>query len=232
MTIYKPFCIVIGVMNVLNQPVLCLNQIWQSIGQKTVKDALIAMLGGVDGKNPPAVAIDMVFPVSEDGSVDWNNPEYTQPVAWDVWKTLPVRDYDMAIHTANMVIRAPRVIIQPNYAKMPVITPRPTKDAIRRRDGGVCQYSGRPLTWKEGNIDHVIPRAQGGKNTFDNMVWSCKEINSSKADKTPEQAGLKLIRKPVIPRAVPVSTIMTVAHHPSWSAFLPHVTEVRNPQND
>ncbi len=214
-------------MNVLNQPVLALNSIWQSIGQKTVQEALTAMLGGSDGKAPPAMALDMSFPVDADGTVDWNNPEYSQPVDWDTWKTLPVRDYDMAVHTAKMVIRAPRIIIQPNYAKMPLVTPRATKDAIRKRDKSRCQYTDKELSWKEGNIDHVIPRAQGGKNTFENMVWSCKEINSLKGDKTPKQAGLKLIRKPVAPKSIPKSATMTIAHHPSWVPFLHTVTEIK-----
>lgn len=214
-------------MNVITQPVLCLNNLWQALNTKTVKEALISMLGGVDGNNPPALAIDMNFPVDENGSVDWDNPEYVQPVDWETWKNLPIRDYDLAIHTSNMTIRAPRVIIQPNYSKMPVVTPRPTKESIRKRDGGVCQYTGRQISWKDGNIDHVIPRTKGGKNTFENMVWCHKEINSKKGDKTPEQAGLKLIRKPKAPRAVPVSSTIQIAHHPSWIHFLDNVTEVR-----
>ena len=214
-------------MNVINQPVLCLNAAWQVLDTKTVKEAFISMLGGDGGKNPPAMAIDMTFPADEDGRVDWNSPEYTNPVGWDVWKTLPIRDYDLTISTGTMTIRAPRVIIQPNYGKMPVVIQRPTKDAIRKRDGGICQYTGKVLTNREGNVDHVIPRAQGGKNTFENMVWSCKEINSTKADKTPSQAGLRLIRKPSSPKPIPRSSTITVAHHPSWVYFMSNVTEVR-----
>lgn len=214
-------------MNVINQPVLSLNASWQAIGTKTVKDAFISMLGGDDGNNPAAVAIDMEFPIDSDGNVDWDNPTNTMPVAWDVWKTLPVREYDLAIRTSNMTIRVPRVIIQPNYGKMPMVQPRPTKESIRKRDGGVCQYTGRPLSWKEGNVDHVIPRSQGGKNTFENMVWCHRDINSKKADKTPEQAGLKLIRKPYAPKSIPVSATINIAHHPSWIHFLDNVSEVR-----
>jgi hypothetical protein len=214
-------------MNVINQPVLSLNANWMALGTKTVKDALISMLGGDSGNNPPAVAIDMDFAVGADGNVDWDNPTSTIPVGWDVWKTLPVRDYDLAIHTANMIIRAPRVIIQPNYGKMPMVQPRPTKEAIRKRDGGIDQYTGKVLSWKDGNIDHVIPRAQGGKNTFENMVWCHKDINSKKADKTPEQAGLKLIRKPYAPKSIPVSATINIAHHPSWVHFLDNVTHIK-----
>jgi 5-methylcytosine-specific restriction endonuclease McrA len=214
-------------MNVINQPVLCLNANWMALNTKTVKDALIAMLGGIDGNNPPALAVDMSYPVDEAGNVIWDSPDWINPVGWEEWKKLPVRDYDLVIHTSNMAIRAPRVIIQPNYAKMPIVSPRPTKDAIRKRDGGVCQYTGRKLTMKEGNIDHINPRCQGGKNTFENMVWCHKDINSKKADKTPQQAGLKLIRKPFAPKAVPISSTINIAHHPSWVHFLENVKEVR-----
>lgn len=214
-------------MNVINQPVLCLNAAWQVIDTKTVKEAFIAMCGGASEKNPPALALDLDYEVGPDGVIDWNAPTKSDAVAWDVWKTLPIRDFDIAVHTGKSVIRAPRIIVQPNFGKMPLVTPRPTKDAIRKRDGGVCQYTGKVLSWKEGNIDHVIPRAQGGKNTFENMVWCHKDINSRKADKTPTQAGLALIRKPTAPKSMPRSSTITIAQHPSWIYFMDNVTEVR-----
>jgi 5-methylcytosine-specific restriction endonuclease McrA len=215
-------------MNVLNQPVLVLNALWQPISPKNVKEALVAMLGGKDGENPPAMAIDQEFEVdAATGEVDYSNMIYANPVTWDEWVKLPIRSYDLVIHTGHMEIRAPRVIVQTNFSKMPLITPRPTKDAIRRRDGGVCQYTGKLIGKSEGNIDHVIPRAQGGKNTFENMVWAEKNVNSKKADKTPDQAGLKLIRKPVSPKSVPLSSTIDVAHHPSWVPFMTNVREIR-----
>lgn len=194
---------------------------------KTIKEALIAMLGGIDGANPAALAIDLEFSPNEDGEPDWNSMSYAQPTTWENWIKLPIRPWDLEIHSSNLTIRAPRVIIQPNYSKMPLISPRPTKEAIRKRDGGICQYTGKKLSWADSNIDHVIPRAQGGKNTFENMVLSSKDLNSKKADKTPEQAGLKLIRKPMAPKPLPISATINVAHHPSWVQFLTSVKEVR-----
>ena len=214
-------------MNVINQPVLCLNAAWQVIDTKTVKDAFVAMLGGDGGKNPPAMAIDMTFPTDTDGNIDWNSPEYANPVDWTDWMKLPIRDYDLVVHTGNREIRAPRVIIQPNFAKMPVVMPRANKEAIRRRDGDVCQYSGVKISKKDGNIDHIIPRSKGGKNTFENQVWCHKDINSKKGDKFNHEAGLKLIRKPQAMRSMPRSAMITIAHHPSWVYFMDHVTEVR-----
>lgn len=44
--------------------------------------------------------------------------------------------------------------------------------------------------------DHVVPKSMGGKDTWENMVCACLECNNRKGDRLPEQAGMKLIRKP------------------------------------
>lgn len=210
-------------MNVLNQPVLALNASWLPLSPKTVKEAIIAMMGGADGHNPPALAVDQEFEVDGDGNIDWGTMVYANPVPWSTWITLPIREdqNDEAVHTAGgRVIRAPRVIIQPNFSKMPVVNPKPTKDAIMRRDGGICQYTGRKLSRCQGNIDHVIPRHHGGKNTFENMVWCEKGLNSLKGNRYNHEIGLKLIRKPKAPPSVPLSATITDAKHPSWKPFL------------
>jgi 5-methylcytosine-specific restriction endonuclease McrA len=209
-------------MNVLNQPVLTLNANWQALAPKTVKDAIVAMMGGLDGNNPPAYGIDCEFAVDEECVIDWNNMIYANPVSWDEWVKLPIRDSqnDEAVHSSNMTIRAPRHIIQPNYSKMPIVRHRPTKDAIARRDNLICQYTGKKLSRGQGNIDHIIPRDKGGKNTFENMVWCDKDINSKKANRTPEEAGLVLLRKPKAPAPLPLSALIKEAKHPSCIPFI------------
>ena len=185
------------------------------------------MNGGINGTSSPALALDLEFEVGPNGEIDWNNYSYINPVPWDKWIELPIREHDIVLHTGTRSFRAPRIIIQPNYSKMPTVVPRPTKDAIRKRDGGICQYTGEPVSWNEGNIDHVIPRDLGGKSTFENMVWSKKEVNSKKGNKTNAQAGIRLIRKPVAPKVIPRSATITVAEHPSWQKFLDRVTLVK-----
>ena len=210
-------------MNVLNQPVLCLNSLWLPLAPKTVKEAIVAMMGGAGGHNPPAFGLDQEFEVDADGNINWGNMIYASPVKWDEWVNLPVREdqNDEAIRTAGgRVIRAPRVIVQPNFSRMPVISPKPTKDAILKRDGGVCQYTGRKLTRGQGNIDHVIPRHHGGKNTFENMVWCDKDLNSKKGNRRNEEIGLKLIRRPKAPSSIPLSATITEARHPAWQPFI------------
>jgi len=68
------------------------------------------------------------------------------------------------------------------------------------RDGGRCQYCGAEKAYNELNIDHVIPGGRGGKTKWTNIVLSCISCNQEKGCQTPEEAGMKLIRKPFIPR--------------------------------
>lgn len=67
------------------------------------------------------------------------------------------------------------------------------------RDGFICQYCGRQLAARELNIDHVVPRAKGGKTHWTNLVTSCRADNAAKGGRTPEEAGMRLIREPRVP---------------------------------
>lgn len=74
-----------------------------------------------------------------------------------------------------------------------------SKQNVHVRDNFICQYCGTKIAKNKATIDHVIPRAQGGKNRWDNTVCSCYECNNSKEDRTPSQANMSLIRKPFKP---------------------------------
>ena len=50
-------------------------------------------------------------------------------------------------------------------------------------------------------IDHVIPRSRGGKNDWLNLVTACKKCNQKKGNKTPEEAGMPLLKKPIVPKS-------------------------------
>lgn len=70
--------------------------------------------------------------------------------------------------------------------------------SVLRRDNHVCQYDN--CSHRANTVDHVIPRCQGGKSTWMNLVAACFECNQRKGPHTPEQAGMKLKRKPASPR--------------------------------
>lgn len=67
---------------------------------------------------------------------------------------------------------------------------------VMLRDDNECQYCGAHLGKNSGTIDHVIPSSRGGKSDYTNCVASCKDCNNMKADRTPAEAGMTLVRKP------------------------------------
>jgi 5-methylcytosine-specific restriction endonuclease McrA len=207
------------ITSILDKPiVLSLNSAWQVIGHRTVKQAIVALTGG-DRENPPAFGLDIGYCKEGDG---WNfdRPLYLQPMKWEEWMALPVREFDFSVSTATRQIRVPTVIVSVNFAKMPMRVPRLSRDAIYERDQGVCQYTGEFVGRDEGNLDHVIPRARDGKNTFENLVWSKKRVNCEKADRLLSEVGLELIRPPKAPKKIPASATIREARHPDWRHFL------------
>ena len=76
---------------------------------------------------------------------------------------------------------------------------------------------------KKLNFDHVIPRSRGGKTVWENIVASCIPCNSMKANRTPEQAGMKLRKQPYRPKTLPLNgPLLTSAREvpPEWIYYL------------
>lgn len=183
--------------------VIKLNSAWMPIGFTSVKKALPDMAAGT------SVGLHLAFELGEDGEYNFDAPSETWPVKWSDWIELPVRDYDDFIMTPSRKIRIPRVVLC-GHSGMPTVSPKLTKKAIFERDGYQCQYTGDRFEPHEAdrylNIDHVVPRAQGGKSTWDNLVASRKDINTKKDRLTPAQAGLKLRKKPTKPSSRPIAS--------------------------
>jgi 5-methylcytosine-specific restriction endonuclease McrA len=196
-------------MNILNKnTVLVLNRNWQAINIRTPQEVFCQMATNV------ATALDIEL--GDDGQA-----QNLRPVTWDEWITLPIRPQDNAVHTAHNVIRVPTVVVAVNFAKVPKRRPKLCARAIRERDGNRCQYSGRLLHPDEGSLDHVVPRSRGGANTWENLVWSAKEVNQRKADRLPHEAGLRLLTVPRAPRELPVTAHLRNAHGVAeWNLFL------------
>ena len=89
------------------------------------------------------------------------------------------------------------------------------------RDGGRCQYCGRPPDWGRGTVDHVIPVSRGGRNVWDNVVLACSGCNRTKGGRTPEEAGMHLQRPAKRPRWTPVHHVPPARRKDSWGRFLP-----------
>ena len=86
-------------------------------------------------------------------------------------------------------IYLPSVIRLLVYRHVPVRLQVTTRRNILMRDSYRCQYCGQKFHGSELTLDHVIPRAQGGKNSWENLVACCRKDNHRKADRTPDEAG-------------------------------------------
>jgi 5-methylcytosine-specific restriction endonuclease McrA len=118
-------------------------------------------------------------------------------------------------------IRLPTVIVLANFARVPKRRPKLCAKTIRDRDDNRCQYTGAALKPDEGNIDHVVPRSRGGRDTWENCVWASKAINSKKGNRLPQEAGLKLLKTPKALREMPVTALIRNAHGiPDWEPFI------------
>ena len=195
--------------DILNKAtVLVLNRNWQAINVRTPQDAFCQMATGV------ATALEIEL---GDGA----GAEALRPLTWDEWITLPVRPQDSAVLTVRGAIRVPTVIVALNYARVPKKRPKLCARGIRERDGNRCQYTGRVLHPDEGSLDHVLPRSRGGKDTWENLVWSGKDVNARKGNRLPHEAGLKLLKQPVAAREMPVTALIRNTHGVAeWKFFL------------
>jgi len=183
--------------------VLVLNRNWQAVNTTTPAHAFCQMSAG------NAMGLDM------------DEGQRMCPVAWEDWVKLPVRSSDWSIGVVRGDLRVPRVILAIRYDKMPMRHPKFSYQAIRERDGGRCQYTGKRLARDEGNIDHVVPRSKGGKTSWSNCVLSCKRVNNRKGDRTPTEAGLHLLKNPEPPRVLPMTLFLKNTHGiPEWEPFL------------
>ncbi|MCW5891831.1 MAG: HNH endonuclease [bacterium] len=126
-----------------------------------------------------------------------------------------------AVGLIDRAIRVPRVILLLAYDRMPRRHVRFSRYNIYARDQNQCQYCGRQFARAELNLDHVVPRSQGGASTWENVVCSCLRCNRVKGGRTPVQAGMKLIRLPYRPQWTPfMLEAFSLRRHKEWLPFL------------
>ncbi len=183
--------------------VLVLNRNWQAINVRTPQQAFVQM------STDTATGLDI------DG-------DEMRPMRWADWIRLPVREDDYGVRTPSGLIRVPHVIVLSKFARVPKRRPKFSARGIWARDGGLCQYTGKVLKGAEGNIDHVVPRSRGGQSTWENCVLASKDVNFKKADRLPEEVGLRLMKTPTAPKELPSTLfIRNTEDIPAWKHFLP-----------
>ena len=100
------------------------------------------------------------------------------------------------VRSPSLTLPVPSVIRLLEYHRIPVPTRALSRKNILLRDRNTCQFCGGVSPAAELTLDHVIPRSRGGTTSWDNLVACCHRCNNIKGDRSPEEAGLTLIRKP------------------------------------
>lgn len=118
-----------------------------------------------------------------------------------------IEEYGRDIRSVSMTIRLPSVVRLLRMVKRPKRPVRFSRQNIYARDRYRCQYCGSRFPTEELTYDHVLPRSRGGKTEWENIVTCCVTCNRKKGGKTPEEARMHLIRKPVRPTWVPAVRI-------------------------
>lgn len=125
------------------------------------------------------------------------------------------------VRTVSLEIQVPRIIRLLRYERVPKQGVKFNRRNIFARDDNRCQYCGRKFSTTLLSLDHVIPRSQGGGATWENIVCACMDCNVKKGGRTPHQAHMKLIKKPVKPSTSPVVSIkLGNRKYQSWKTFL------------
>src|SRR3954452_15901032 len=188
----------------LNQHVLVLNRLWQAVNICTARRALALVFEG----HAQVVLGD------QDGAFQTYN--------FSQWRDFSEQEpHPESISTISFKIRVPRVILLLMFDRLPKKEVKFTRHNIFERDRNTCQYCGIVFDRKDLNLDHVIPRDRGGPTTWENIVCSCIPCNTQKANRTPQEAGLHLVRKPKRPKWRPFVQIeFSLNRHDSWKHFI------------
>jgi len=191
---------------VLDRPALVLNKRWQPIQVTSVKEAL-----GLVCK----------------GSAKILEPETYQAhdiASWADVSASKEKFEGYVIRSAKLSLVAPEVIVLQKYEDIGQRSVVFSRRNIFKRDKYTCQYCGHQfrseVAMRDLTIDHVMPKSRGGKSTWENCVLACIDCNKVKADRTPDEAGLRLRKVPKKPSWSALSCITPGKRLKSWQNFI------------
>ncbi len=160
--------------------------------------------------------------------IHWENGQYANYdfQSWREISELKVQfderePHDDWIRSVNFEIQAPRILRLFDYDRVPRQRVRLNRRNVFARDEGKCQYCGKRFPGSELSIDHIVPTCRGGQTTWSNVVCACVKCNVKKGGRTPDEARMKLIKKPVQPKRSPLLTIkLGNPKYASWKTFV------------
>lgn len=198
------------------QRCLVLNKGWTPVGTVSLQRAIIMLFSMYQDGEPKARVIE--------------SDSYAA-MTWDDWSKIRPGLTDDVIRGANIQFKVPEILLLSRYDRLPQPKAHFSRRNLYKRDKLTCQYCGDKPGPQELSVDHVIPKAQGGKTTWENCVLACVKCNRRKADKTLKQARMKLSKVPKKPhlRFFRYDSLKPVK---SWEAFLGTAYWLVELQND
>ena len=120
------------------------------------------------------------------------------------------------MRSAHLELRTPLVIRLQYMVKVPYRRTTMSRRAVFARDAHQCQYCGGHAD----SIDHVLPRSRGGQHVWENVAAACRPCNLRKRDRTPDEAGMRLLRSPRPPRELAWVVIAVGGVPEVWKPYL------------
>jgi 5-methylcytosine-specific restriction endonuclease McrA len=125
------------------------------------------------------------------------------------------------VRTVSLHLAVPKVIRLLGYDRLPMQRVKLNRRNLFARDKNRCQYCGKHFSTSELTLDHVLPRSQGGGDSWENLVCACVRCNARKGGRTPEQARMHLVNMPKRPTRHPlISVRLGQERYQTWKAFL------------
>ncbi|MGH7279927.1 MAG: HNH endonuclease [Polyangiaceae bacterium] len=161
----------------------------------------------------------------------WMSPH--KIITWERAVVLVVLDkvdviehYDDEVRAQHFALQTPAVVRlkKARHATKHVVCF--SRINVYTRDDFRCQYCGEKRAMRDLNYDHVIPRVRGGKTTWENIVTSCYACNDKKGSRTPEEAGMKLRKKPLVPKNLPVALAFRIRTSEVPISWLPYCSAI------
>jgi len=190
--------------DVLNSPVLVLNKNWTAVRVQTLKKAITKVTNG---------------------RAKFLDTESYLLYTWSEWVDVFVTPHDEivdypVIRSQHIALKRPEIIVCTDYSRVPHSSLKLSRRNILIRDMFQCQYTGKRVTYKTATLDHILPRSKGGKTSWNNLVTCSLEANAKKANRTPAEAGMRLLHPPKKPKWSPIYAISLKRRPKSWAKFI------------
>ena len=188
----------------LDTPTLVLNKNWTAVTTTTVRQAIVLLC---------REAARVICP---------DNYEIFDLGSWLLRsaQTTAILERSRVVRSPGCSLEAPQVILLSSYGGIPRMEVAISRRNLFRRDGLRCQYCDTRHPTSNLSIDHIFPRSRGGATSWDNCVLACIRCNTRKANRTPKESGLRLIRKPLRPSWSPLMETLPQARPDCWAKFL------------